>query len=119
MAVLRTSEKRKKNAPNEMQMVHFFHRQLPVIEDAPIRQFDDGPHKVWQLVIADPTGGSNYRLIPMREKIGVVTLRERFDYWLWHENKEGSLTAYASHFEPASENLIRYWLSAHHKRKAL
>lgn len=99
-----------------MTSVRFFHKQLPVYGDAPVIEFDDGPHKVWSFVMRTPTGD---HAAPMREKVGEVTLQERFDHYIWHEYNllgAGPRIAFAHHFEPADDFMIDYWMSGHKKR---
>jgi hypothetical protein len=55
-------------------------------------------------------------MTPMREKVGVVTLQERFDHYLWHECRTPSI-AFAHHFEPASSSEIKRWLQGHASQK--
>jgi hypothetical protein len=96
--------------------IQFFHRKLPVLGDAPVIEFDDGAYKVWELWSNPP---NEWVRQPMREKVGAVTLQERFDYFVWKEAAlvgSGRSILYAHHFRPADKDMINYWLSGHKKR---
>ncbi len=95
--------------------IRFFRKRLKVIGKAKPILFDDGEYRFWE--IRTKTGE---RCLVFREMCGIVTLQERFYYFLQEEAQLVPTAAlglvYADHIVPASVESIHRWAQSHPKQ---
>ena len=95
--------------------VYFFHRELPVVGDAPVIPFKEGDYKFWSVVTR-----KGERCLTFREMIGVVSLQERLDHFLRCESSQAQPAGYkmifADHVRPARSKEVEAWAKVHPKQ---
>lgn len=98
-----------------MNSIQFFHRDLPIVGNAPVIHFDEGNYKFWEIVNA-----KEERCLVFREMLGVVTLQERLDTFLKEEASALPQAAYkmiwAHHVRPARIEAFEGWALSHPKQ---